>query len=222
MPLFPIKPREKKSAAAVVPAWHPNFRNFERLPDTKTVRTAFYINVGTVVLMLLLLAVTAGREFELSTLKAETAAAEEKIAEYQPKSEAQMALFKKFQAEEQKLLELRDFVATKFVLSDFLLRLGETLPPKIGFRQVEYRPGTATAPAVVGLIGEVHATAVEAAGLFDAYVNQLRTDPIFSTQFEDVDIPNQSANPDAGTYAFELRLKLKDAAKSAKPKEAAK
>ena len=36
----------KKSDAAlnVVPAWHPNLRNVENLPDTKVVRTAFFVN----------------------------------------------------------------------------------------------------------------------------------------------------------------------------------
>ena len=38
----------KKSDAqsAVAPVWHPNFRNFERLPDTKVVRTTFFVNTA--------------------------------------------------------------------------------------------------------------------------------------------------------------------------------
>ena len=27
-----------------MPAWHPNFRNYEKLPDIKVVRTAFFVN----------------------------------------------------------------------------------------------------------------------------------------------------------------------------------
>ena len=38
----------KKSDAVPVaaPLWHTNFRNFDRLPDTKVVRTAFFVNTA--------------------------------------------------------------------------------------------------------------------------------------------------------------------------------
>ena len=43
-----LKKKPDAAAANLTPAWHPNFRNFERLPDTKVVRTTFFINGGAI------------------------------------------------------------------------------------------------------------------------------------------------------------------------------
>ena len=51
-----LKRKPEKAAAPLVPAWHPNFRNFQRLPDTKAVRTSFFLNgIAAVVTICLLL-----------------------------------------------------------------------------------------------------------------------------------------------------------------------
>ena len=36
------------------PLWHPNFRNYERLPDTKVVRTTFFVNTAAIAVTLML------------------------------------------------------------------------------------------------------------------------------------------------------------------------
>ena len=43
-----LKKKSEASAAPAVPNWHPNFRNFEKLPDIKVVRTAFFVNGAAV------------------------------------------------------------------------------------------------------------------------------------------------------------------------------
>jgi len=60
----------KKSDAQVAsPLWHTNFRNFERLPDTKVVRTTFFINTAAVALTLGLLLWLGYREYHLYNLR---------------------------------------------------------------------------------------------------------------------------------------------------------
>ena len=39
-----LKKKPDAAAANQTPAWHPNFRNFERLPDTQVVRPTFFVN----------------------------------------------------------------------------------------------------------------------------------------------------------------------------------
>ena len=41
--------KKSDAAAPAVPAWHPNFRDYEKLPDVKVVRTAFFINAAAIV-----------------------------------------------------------------------------------------------------------------------------------------------------------------------------
>jgi hypothetical protein len=47
------------AAVVVVPAWHPNIRIVENLPDTKVVRTAFFVN-GAAMLIAIALALYLG------------------------------------------------------------------------------------------------------------------------------------------------------------------
>ena len=46
-----LKKKSEAAAAPTVPAWHPNFRNYEKLPDLKVVRTAFFVN-GAAIFMI--------------------------------------------------------------------------------------------------------------------------------------------------------------------------
>ena len=52
-------PATKKSEASApeAPAWHPNLRIASSLPDTKVVRTAFFVNGATMLVAIALLLV---------------------------------------------------------------------------------------------------------------------------------------------------------------------
>jgi hypothetical protein len=217
MPLLQKKPRDKKLAVQVTPGWHPNFRNFERLPDTKTVRTAFFINFGAVTVALVLLLFTVSRELSVRELALETQDRQLEIDKSDPGSKAAVALFQKYQAEEKKLRELDAFVGPRdrFVLSDFLLALGERLPRRIALTHVEYRPTAIT------LRGNAKGAPDEAAGDADAFIRQLRDDRDYGRFFEDVSANNQGIDTATGWFAFDLTLKFKDTA-SKDDKEAKK
>jgi len=220
--LLPKKPADKKPAQA--PAWHPDFRNRERLPDTKTVRTAFFINVGAVTLTLMLLLLVVSREYTMRNYVGEAARLQADIDRDEPKSKTQVELYKKYQEEEKKLFELRDFTGTKFVLSDFLLRLGDTLPPKFAITLVDYHAANGITPGNIALRGIVRAALNDAAGYLDAYISQLRADPDFGPLFESVDSPTSPSRDPNGWVTFDLSLKLKGggAPKPAKEAEGAK
>jgi len=60
-------PLKKKSdaAAVTVPPWHPNLRIVETLPDTKVVRTAFFVNGAAMLLALVLVLLLGVQEWKL-------------------------------------------------------------------------------------------------------------------------------------------------------------
>ena len=207
MPLLPKKPRDAKPAAQAIPAWHPNFRNIDRLPDTKTVRTAFFINIAAVTVTLTLLIIPINREMEARSLAAQTEELQTQITKDEPGSKQALARAEKFEVEEKKLRELAEFVGPgKFVLSNFILHLGEQLPGKIALTHVEYRQSE------VILRGHARGATDEAAGDADDYIRQLRTDPVYGSFFEDISATNQGSNPATGWYDFDLRLKFKEPA----------
>ena len=210
MALLPKKPKAKASAP-LVPAWHPNFRNFERLPDTKVVRTSFFINVAALFVTLMVVIYTAYAEYNLHSLGGAIEELQQGIDKNRPGSERAVAQFKKFQDEEKRLLESVDFSSGKFVPSAFLLHLGDTLPLGIAIRQIDYR--------ATGVIvrGTVRGSPDEASGVLAAYSDrQLPADKEFVALFEDVTVTSQVRSQETGWLTFELLLKFKGAAKEAK------
>jgi hypothetical protein len=218
MPLFQKKPRDKKGVTPVAPAWHPNFRNFERLPDTKTVRTSFFINAGAGFVTLGLAIWTGYGEYQLHSLRRETAEQLARIEQEKPESDKAVSLYAKFQAEEKKLRELEQFTqggvgGGSLGFSRLLLRLGERLPPKVALNSVEGNMGG------VILRGTVGGSLVEAAEGVDAYRNLLQEDPEIAPRFNTILVNNQSPDNATGRLAFEIVLKFKEPPKPAPPKE---
>ncbi|HUJ44290.1 MAG TPA: hypothetical protein VLW52_11850, partial [Opitutaceae bacterium] len=66
-----MPPPAKKSdqpQAPLVPAWHPNLRNVERLPDTKVVRTRFFVNFAAIAVGAALLLYFSYQEYRIKNL----------------------------------------------------------------------------------------------------------------------------------------------------------
>ncbi|HUR59026.1 MAG TPA: hypothetical protein VM029_15030, partial [Opitutaceae bacterium] len=76
-----LKKKSEAAAAPTVPAWHPNFRNYEKLPDIKVVRTAFFVNGAAIFLALSLVTYFGFKEWQLHVLQGQIAAADKQIAQ---------------------------------------------------------------------------------------------------------------------------------------------
>jgi len=96
------KKNPDKAAAASTPAWHPNFRNFAQLPDTKHVRTSFFVNGVAVVVAGIFLLLFVYQEYRLAESRQQLKNWEQQIERDRPNSAKAVALFKKFQDEEKK------------------------------------------------------------------------------------------------------------------------
>ena len=112
-----FRKKSEEAAAVVMPAWHPNFRDYQKLPDVKVVRTAFFVNGGAVFVALGLAVYVASQEVHLHTLGAQIAEEQAKIDRAKKGSEQALAAFKKFQAEEAVTLEVDAFVKSKPAVS---------------------------------------------------------------------------------------------------------
>lgn len=194
--------KKSEAAAPQFAAWHTNFRNFERLPDTKAVRTTFFINGAAILAAVALLLYFVFQEFNRRTLAEELAGWEQRIAADKPGNAAAIAAYGKFQSEEKKVREVTAFTNRQIVPSEFVQRLGETLPPEIALNHIEYR---ATA---VTLRGSVRGAPNEASGTAQAYVAQLQQDEDFGPRFESVRLTSLSRNAVTGELNFEAVLKF--------------
>src|SRR5438552_6654267 len=100
-----LKKKSDVADAAQVAPWHPNFRNYEKLPDIKVVRTAFFVN-GTAIALVVALATYFGiKEWQLHGLNTQIADWQRQIDRDKKESELAIAQFKKFQVEEARINE---------------------------------------------------------------------------------------------------------------------
>jgi len=196
-----LKKNSEKAKASQLPAWHTNFRNYAVLPDTKIVRTSFFVNGLLVFAALGLVLAFAYQEYRMYDLRTQTAVWQAQNDRNRTASAQAVALYKKFQAEERKITELNAFLkGQKLDFSDFIIRLSQTKPAGIVFVSVEYRETGASIKAYVqGASGQ-------ATGAASAYEKQLREDKEIVSRFRSVSMTNITRDTQAGRLFFEIIL----------------
>lgn len=193
-----------KAAAQVIP-WRPDFRDVTRLPDTKTVRTSFFVNVIAIAVTLALALFVAQREWEVVNLRQSLADVEARITSAQPGSEKAQAAYKAFQAEEKKFLEAHALVRDPFRFPDFVMHLGSILPPNLSVRRIDFR-GLNQNVLVTCSVKGLDASASD---VVSSFVNQLRSDPDVVAHFSSVQMSNIGRNVEEGSLSVELVFTFK-------------
>lgn len=210
----------KKSDAqpAAAPLWHPNFRNFERLPDTKVVRTTFFVNTAAVAATLSLLLWFGYREYHIMSLGDQIADAQKQIDDNTRQNKEALRLTKIFTDEQKKLAEAEEFQATPIAPSEFIALLGETQPKEISIDSLDGReirpPGSPTATSTsFQLRGVVAGTPDQASGAASSYVEMLRAQPKLGAVFDPITLNNLNRDARSNFLTFDITLKLKEETK---------
>jgi hypothetical protein len=201
MPL-PLK-KSDQSQAPQVPAWHPNFRNHERLPDTKVVRTQFFVNFAAIAVAASLLLYFSFQEYRIKNLRHQVAEWQSQIDTNRKASIQAQAFSRKFMEEGRKIDELNSFLKQRLVLSQFLLHLGSTLPADLALDAVEVRD------LGVDLRGVAAGTPDEASGRTSAYVEKLKQDKYFNGLFEDFALNRLERGQGNDRLTFDVFLRFK-------------
>lgn len=200
--------KKADAAPATAPLWHPNFRNFERLPDTKVVRTTFFINVGAVATAVLLLAVVGWREYQAHTFDLQRVAAEAEIAKNQKQSNEGLRLTKLFTDEDKKIAEAAAFVQTPIEATELLAVFGASLPKEIQIEALDARPADPGVPRVL-IRGLAAGSKDQASGAASSYVDTVRTQPRLAEVFDNVKLNAINPDPATGALLFEIELRYK-------------
>jgi hypothetical protein len=207
-------PLTKKSDATpvVTPHWHPNFRNYERLPDTKVVRTTFFINAASIVVAAVLLFFLGKHQYNLHELNAQIADAEADIARDQKANADAIRSSDSFGEELKKISEAETFARMPISPVEFVLALGRTLPKEIQIENAEIRMNEPNASQCI-LHGLVAGTKDQASGTVNTYLDTLRATPRFATVFESVSL-NSLTDAKNNLLSFEIVLKMKPPGKA--------
>ena len=181
-----------------MPPWHPNLRNEANLPDTKVVRTAFFVN-GAAMLVAIALALYQGiQEWKLHEVNKQITDWQRQIDRDTKQSTDAVALFQDFKAQEAKTREVSDFVASKPIVSAIILRLGQITPKKIAMDALDFRD------TGVSIKATVKGAPDRASGDASAYEKQLRTDKMLGPMFSDVNLLTMNRNTTTGRLVIEI------------------
>lgn len=195
-----MKPSKQTTVSTL---WHPNFRIVRDLPDTKVIRTSFAINAAAVAVVVILAGVLYQRETATAAIQAQVMEWTATIESNTPRYQKALQLQKEFSASEKKVREIEAFVSPRFVSSDFLKIISETLPKLIALDSIEmYGTG-------VRLRGMVVGASEQSAPLAKEYAAKLAALPAFAEQMESVRLNSQSRDQIGNRFQFEIELKLK-------------
>lgn len=203
------------AAAASTPLWHPNFRNYEKLPDTKVVRTTFFINVTAITVAASLLIFVGYREFRVRELNLQIQETQMVIEKNTKENAEAIRLSKIFDEEAKKLESVSAFTKVVMPPSEFVILLGRTLPKEVQIESADLRYSGASGDQCV-LRGLVAGSKDEASGLASNYEKILRTSPLFGGRFESVNTASLNPDPAGGFLRFEIVIKFKSTSKEKK------
>ena len=119
-----------------------------------------------------------------------------------------MRLYGDFKAEEAKTAEVAEFIASKPVLSEIILRLGAVTPKKIAFDTLDFRDTGFTIRATVKGAPD------RASGDASAYEKQLRADKVLGPMFDNVNLLTMRRNAQNGRLVIEIQCDFKKAKKT--------
>ena len=200
--------KKSESGALEVPPWHPNLRIVEGLPDTKVVRTAFFVNVFCGVLAIGLALYFGYQEWKLHEINSQIADLDRQIQQGSKQSREAVALYKDFKLEAAKTDEVADFVNSKPTVSNIILRLGTIAPKKIALDALEFKENGITIRATIK--GAPDRASHDAT----AYEKQLKADPALGPMFSEVNTLTIVRNTSTGRLRVELFCAYKKDKKS--------
>jgi hypothetical protein len=187
--MAPSLTKKSDGSGSSAPAWHPNLRIVEQLPDTKVVRTAFFVN-GFAILVAIVLALYLGhQEWKLHGVNKEISDWQHTIDQYKKASQEAVMLYGDFKAEEAKTREVADYVVSKPVVSEIVLRLGAMTPKKIALDSLDFKDTGLSIKATIKGAPD------RASGDASAYEKQLRADKVLGPMFGDVNLLQMTRNP---------------------------
>lgn len=209
--MLSLPQRKTESGREQGAAWHPDFRNPEKLPDIKTVRTSFFVNSAAFVALACAGGFVGYYEYTLSSARYQLTELQASIDRDAKVSGEAGKVFKSFQENEKKLLEVDAFLRSRPLVSPLLVHLGQTLPEDMALSYFE----------VVGsellLHGVVSGSPELASAEASAYLEGLKNDSELKAQFESFSLVGLEPDARTGMLKMILRLRFKAPKTEGKP-----
>jgi hypothetical protein len=201
--LSKLKKPTSDASEPALPAWHPDFRNRSRLPDTKVVRTSFLLNGAALLVAAVLLMGMSYRAFQWRELTTQIDHWQREIDRDKGPSEQAVKLYKQFQVKAVQVNAVTDFITSRPLISELLLQLGKTLPEYLALDRFEL------GSTHLNIRGTVRGEPDQASGRASTYVQLLKEDAFLAGKFNEIDLVSLNRDPKSGSLVLEINLKLK-------------
>lgn len=186
-----------------MPAWHPNFRIAETLPDTKVIRTSFVVNAAAAVVFLGLATAFFLREQDVGRVNAEIAELQAETDRLNVPFKKAVPLQKQFSDGEKRLAEFEAFRKAGWPAAKFLEQISKTLPRFIVIEGIDMRKeGVVLRGAIVGAPDR-------ATGAFKEYLGQLGKDEQLALLVENVREQSFGRDQQNNRQVFSIEMKPK-------------
>ncbi|MBK1879946.1 hypothetical protein [Pelagicoccus mobilis] len=159
---------KKKASVGNSYSWRPNFRNYDELPDVRTVRTQFFFPIVSLCIAAVFTVFILFQEYRAMDIRKNMAELEVEIESYQARHDEKVKLNAEFMGISRTLDEIVEFKANRLVASDYLLTLSSHLLEGMYLTKVEYMATLAT------IEGSVQVPAEEASRLVNQYLKSIQ------------------------------------------------
>src|SRR5688572_8198771 len=182
------------------PPWHPDFRNVQRLPDTKVVRTSFLVNGAALMVATVLFIGLAWRVYQWRDLRSQVDQWQRQIDRDKTPSDQAIKLYKQFQLHATQVNAVTGFVVSRPLVSELLLQFGKTLPDHLALDRFELGSTHLT------IRGTVRGSPDLASGHASAYLQQLKEDAFIGGRFTDISLVRLNRDVKSGGMVLEISL----------------
>lgn len=201
--------------------WHVDFRDEESLPDVKPVRTSFFINGVSILVLTIVTLFLAVKEFQRHMIHEEIVAIQEKIAENSARNKEVLRLDSAFKSEARYINGVVDYLNGSLELSSLLVALADTLHPEMSFTSIRYqdRGGREGEGKELVINGTITARPDAAASVVTQYVDALQEDPFLSGRIKEAAPTALVPTQDGDKMAFGIQIVLQGNQKEGAKKE---
>jgi hypothetical protein len=205
--MLTLRKKPSSQLAETLPAWHPDFRNVQALPDTKVIRTSFLVSSAGVLVATVLATWLFFQLYQAKELYGQIAEWQRQIDRDKGPSDQAIANYKKFQAQAAPVAEVTAFLKSRPVVSELLLNLGKTLPDYVAIDSFDLSASS------LNLRGTVRGAPDQASGRASTDLQLLKSDPVFNEKFSDISLVNLVRGAQNNGLVIELAFKLREAKK---------
>ena len=205
----------RKPKKIVQPAWHPNFRNVDALPDIKVIRTDFVINWGVVLVAVALLMFFLRNEFSALSVGRNIKDFETKISENDTINNNNLKLSGEFGTLSKEVTEVEAFMDVPIKPSAFLLNFTKIKPKEMLLQTISYDSqniqlgNRKTAPGkTTGIRGSISGSPAEVTRLVTEFVETLKKLEMIKESLHKVELQSLIRDENLGLFNYFIRIEL--------------